>query len=447
MIIDEKRKAGSGAGACKTVRKNGTGTAEPRIRQGGSDRSISANGWRIPGTAGQKHPAVSPCRRWLLFRDLIYYIEGKGGATKLRLPGRINGRMRQDGCVKSKNSVAVLYAILAAVCYALNTPFSKLLLEHVPATFMAAFLYLGAGLGVGVMYVFHFRKESRVERLEKKDFPYTLGMILLDILAPIFLMIGIRIGSSSNASLLGNFEIAATALIALLIFHEPVSKKLWTAIGLITVSSMILSFERRGSLAFSVGSLFVLLAAVCWGFENNCTRSISEKSTYQIVTLKGLCSGAGSFIIALIAGEKLPEGKYILCAMLLGFVAYGLSIFTYIRAQRGLGAAKTSAYYAIAPFIGTALAFAVHHEPLTAAYLIALVLMIAGSVFTVWDTLVRSHFHSHVHLITHTHDGSTHTHAIVHEHQHTHFADSDRNDHHHNPKDRVSAHEINPHRA
>ena len=291
--------------------------------------------------------------------------------------------------MKRKNTTAVLYAILAAVFYALNTPFSKLLLDKVPTTFMASFLYLGAGAGVGIMYIFHFKKENKVERLEKKDLPYTISMVLLDIMAPIFLMIGISIGSSSNASLLGNFEIVATALIALLIFKEKVSGKLWTAIAFITVSSIILSFDGIGSLEFSFGSFFVLLATVCWGMENNCTRNISEKSTYQIVTIKGLCSGAGSFIIATAVGEKLPDIKYILCAMLLGFVAYGLSIFTYIRAQRYLGAAKTSAYYAIAPFIATALAFAVNHEQVTASYLVALMFMIVGSVYVVRDTLVH----------------------------------------------------------
>jgi len=41
--------------------------------------------------------------------------------------------------------------------------------------------------------------------------------------------------------------------------------------------------------------------------------------------------------------------------LLLGFVAYGLNIYFYILAQRDLGAARTSAYYAIAPFVGVLL--------------------------------------------------------------------------------------------
>ena len=276
---------------------------------------------------------------------------------------------------------------MAAAFYAINTPLSKLLLDNVPATFMAAFLYLGAGAGVGIMYLFHWHKEDRAERLTKKDLPYTIGMIVLDILAPIFLMLGIKYGTAANASLLGNFEIVATTLIACLAFKEAVSKRLWAAIGMITLSSILLSFEGAGSFQFSYGSVLVILATACWGLENNCTRSISDKSTYEIVLLKGIFSGGGAFVIALISGEKIPEIRYILPAMLLGFVAYGLSIFLYIRAQRDLGAAKTSAYYAVAPFVGALLSFAILGEKLTGIYFAALIIMIAGTVFVVKDTI------------------------------------------------------------
>ena len=325
----------------------------------------------------------------------------------------------------------IFFAVLAAVFYAVNVPFSKHLLQDVPPTFMASFLYFGAGIGVGIMYLFHWSNEQKEERLTKDNLPYTIGMVVLDIFAPIFLMLGVSIGSSANASLLGNFEIVATTLIALLIFKETVSKRLWIAILFITISSIILSFEGSGSFHFSLGSLFVLLATICWGMENNCTRKISEKSTYQIVTIKGLCCGLGSFVVASVVGESLPSVKYIILAMLLGFVAYGLSIFLYIRAQRDLGAAKTSAYYAVAPFIGTFLAFVINGEQLSVAYLVGLFFMIIGTLFVVADTLVKNHSHLHTHLITHTHDGSTHTHVIMHKHGHEHFCSSDIHRHHH----------------
>lgn len=301
--------------------------------------------------------------------------------------------MNSSKIAGNKKPKAILYALLAAVFYALNVPMSKILLEHVGTTILAALLYLGAGIGIvlgagvagGIKLL--TAKNTGIERLTKKDFPFVVGMILLDIAAPIFLMLGLHYGTSSNASLLGNFEIVATTVIALFVFKEAVSKRLWGAIALITLSSILLSFEGADSLHFSYGSLFVLLATTCWGFENNCTRKISSKNTYEIVVLKGIFSGLGSMMIAFATGEHLPEIKYIGLALLLGFVAYGLSIFLYIRAQNVLGAAQTSAYYAVAPFVGASLSFLFLREPLTGIYLVALVVMIAGTALVVADTL------------------------------------------------------------
>ena len=165
--------------------------------------------------------------------------------------------------MENKKLLAIIYATLAAAFYAISTPLSKLLIGQVSPTIMASFLYLGAGIGVGVMYVFHWKNEKKSERLTKNDLKYTIGMIVLDIIAPIFLMLGIKYGNASNASLLGNFEIVATTMIALLIFNEKVSNKLWAAIGFITLSSIILSLDSVQGFRFSYGSLFVLLATLC----------------------------------------------------------------------------------------------------------------------------------------------------------------------------------------
>ena len=326
---------------------------------------------------------------------------------------------------------AITYALLAALFYAINVPISKILLKTVGPASMAALLYLGAGVGIAVLSAFRKKNRDREQKLTRKDLPYVTGMIVLDIAAPIFLMMGISYGSSANASLLGNFEIVATTVIALCIFKEAVSKRLWLAIALITLSSIILSFEGAESLQFSCGSLFVLLATICWGFENNCTRNISSKDTYEIVTIKGIFSGFGSLAIAFIRREAFPGMRYIAVALVLGFVAYGLSIFLYVRAQNTLGAAKTSAYYAINPFVGAFLSFVFLKERLSIIYLIALVIMFAGSAFVVRDTLVRHHLHTHQHTFTHTHDGVTHTHTVMHTHDHDHYITDEKHGHRH----------------
>lgn len=287
----------------------------------------------------------------------------------------------------SSKKTAILWAVLAAALYALNSPVSKLLLDKISPTMMAAFLYLGAGIGLAIVRLVQrgMGKDQKEKPLTRKDLPYTIGMVVLDIAAPIFLMIGLTRTTAANASLLNNFEIVATSVIALCIFKEAISKRLWAAIVLVTISSIVLSVKDMSSFSFSFGSIFVLLACVCWGFENNCTRMISNKDPLQIVVIKGFGSGIGSLVIALALGEYIPNGIYVVCALLLGFVAYGLSIFFYIYAQRYLGAAKTSAYYALAPFIGVALSLVIFREVPTASFVIALLIMIAGTYLASTD--------------------------------------------------------------
>ncbi len=283
---------------------------------------------------------------------------------------------------------AILCAILAAALYALNSPLSKLLLEQIPPTLMAAFLYLGAGIGLSLLrFVQRAMKQERNEApLTKRELPYTAAMVLLDIAAPIFLMVGLTMTTAANASLLNNFEIVATSVIALCIFHEAISKRLWAAIVLVTISSIVLSVEDMSSFSFSFGSVFVLAACVCWGLENNCTRMLSQKDPLEIVVIKGFGSGTGSLLLAWLQNETVTSVGYVLLALLLGFVAYGLSIVFYIYAQRGLGAAKTSTYYALAPFIGVALSLLIFREKPTLSFTIALLIMIAGTYLASTDT-------------------------------------------------------------
>lgn len=336
-----------------------------------------------------------------------------------------------EKAMKGTRVKAIVFAVLAAVFYAANVPVSKLLLRHIDETMMAALLYLGAGIGIGILSVFKTKESEKSEKLSRNDLPFVVGMVVLDIAAPILLMAGISRGSSANASLLGNFEIVATTLIALILFGEIVSRRLWFAIGLITVSSIMLGFEGAESFRFSTGSVLVLAATSCWGLENNCTRKISKKSTFEIVIIKGIFSGLGALCISLIRHEGFPELKYVVASLFLGFIAYGLSIFLYVRAQRDLGAAKTSAYYAVAPFVGSFLSFVFLKEHLSWMYLAALLIMIAGSVLVVADTLIHNHVHAHQHVFTHTHDGYTHQHTITHTHVHNHYVTDDNHGHRH----------------
>ena len=283
-----------------------------------------------------------------------------------------------------KKSIPILFAVLAALFYSLNAPLAKVLLSDMDSTMMAALLYLGAGIGMLILsFVRKVRGGEGMETsLTKKDLPYTAAMIVLDIAAPISLMAGLATTNAESVSLLNNFEIVATSLIALLIFKEKIRLRLSFAIVLITIASMLLSFEDISSLSFSPGSILTLLASVFWGFENNCTRMLSKKDPLEIVMVKGFGSGLGALLVALILGCRLPSLNAALASLALGFVSYGLSIFFYVYAQRYLGASKTSAYYAISPFLGVLLSLLIFKEIPDASFWIALAIMAVGTYLT-----------------------------------------------------------------
>ena len=284
---------------------------------------------------------------------------------------------------------ATIFAILAATLYAINIPLAKLMLNYISPTMMAAFLYLGAGVGMLVYRFIHkaIVKEQKKEPLTRKELPYTIAMVVLDILAPILLMIGIGKTNSANVSLLNNFEIVVTSVVALVVFNEIITKKLWIAISLVTIASVILSFEGVDAFVFNEGSWFVLGACVCWGFENNCTKMISNKSSEEIVIIKGCFSGLGSLLVAILLGESTPTFVWIAAILMLGFVSYGLSINFYIMAQNNLGAAKTSAYYSVAPFLGVAFSLLFIGEKPSIQFYVALIIMVISTIIMTKDTL------------------------------------------------------------
>ena len=253
-----------------------------------------------------------------------------------------------------------------------------MLSAQIPSAVLGGLLYLGAGVG---LFITTFIKHSNVElKLTKKDLPFVIAMVLLDIFAIIFLMFGISKTIAANVSLLSNFELVATSIVACIFFKEFLSKRMWLVVLLITIACSILTFEGRESFVFNTGSIFVLLSALCWGIENNCTRMLSVKDTRQITIIKGVFSGLGCLLVSQIVGSYIPEIKYVVSALLLGFFSYGISVCFYIYAQRFLGAVKTASYYSTTPFFGVIFCFLLLGDKPHFQFYIALIIMIIASV-------------------------------------------------------------------
>lgn len=329
---------------------------------------------------------------------------------------------------------AQIFALAAAALYAISIPVSAVLLSHLDPYTISAFLYLGAGAGMMVVRAVSGGSRAR-PRVSAPDLPFLVAMVVLDIAAPLLLLFGLQRSHPANASLLNNAEIVATAMIALVVFGEAISRRLWIAIGLILAASAALSFDA-GSLSFSTGSILVLAAAACWGLENNCTRRLSHYSSTNLVIVKGFGSGLGALLVGLAATGSITVSPMVIPVALLGFVSYGLSITLYIAAQRDLGAAKTSAFYAVSPFIGVVLSLVIFRQAPEAGLWIGMILMVGATYFLVTDTVGVQHSHSHTHtaILEHSHGAMRHTHEVevLHSHLHAHAPGrDDEHDHEH----------------
>lgn len=289
--------------------------------------------------------------------------------------------------LKKPQNIAIGYAFLSALLYAIYTPVAKILGINLSPAYLTAYLYLGSGIGLAILYLLFRKRFERGEKsIGKSDVPDLLVLVFLNVGAGILLNWGIKLSSAVSMSLVDNFEIVATTIIAIF-FSEKVSKRLWLGIFVIFIASSLLSFDAN-SLRISWGIILGFIATILWGLENNFTKRLSVKNPIQVVIVKGLGVGIGSYIIAILAKEKMiTNGILIFGCLILGFFAFGISILLYVLSQRYIGAAKTSAYYAISPFISVVLSAVLLHEVITAQFMVAFLLMVAGIIIVVFDTL------------------------------------------------------------
>jgi len=337
---------------------------------------------------------------------------------------------------------SIIQASIAALLFGASAPLAKLLLGEVEPIPLAAFLYLGSGLGLlGVKLFQRINKQGldSEAQIKKPDYLWLAGAIVAGgVAAPITLLISLKNTPAATASLLLCFEGVATTLIAFFAFKESISCRAWWAIALITLASIFLSINQNAEWGFSLGALGIIAACILWGIDNNFTRNISAKDPLTIVTIKGLGAGSFSLGMAMVLGNKLPTWEVILGALVLGSLSYGVSIVLFIHAMRGLGAARTSALFSTAPIAGIILSLLLFQEFPSWFFLVAFPIMLIGTLFLVNE----QHEHHHIHEMTvhehsHIHDDEHHEHnrevEYAQKHSHIHKHDEITHAHHHMP--------------
>lgn len=356
-------------------------------------------------------------------------------------------------------------ALLSAALFGISTPIAKLLIGRMDPWLLAAGLYLGAGLGLGLFWGIasllarHRQRRTGNEAarpqllrdeapLHRRDIPWLLAVIASGgVAAPVLLMFGLVAAPASSVALLLNLEGLFTMLIAWIIFRENVDRRLLIGALALLLGAVLLAVPARIGTSLAAmplrSSVLVAAACLCWAIDNNLTRKLSSADPVQITAIKGIVAGSVNLAIALALGASLPALTSLAMTACLGLLCYGLSLVLFVLSLRHLGAARTGAYFATAPFIGAGVALLFLGEPATPLFLVAALLMAGGLYLHLTerhdhehDHDVMFHDHAHCHDSHHDHDhdpaqlalaaDGTHSHPHWHRrltHRHGHFPD------------------------
>ena len=311
-------------------------------------------------------------------------------------------------------------ALAAALLFGASTPLAKLLVGETPPLMLAGLLYLGSGIGLAITMLVRWALMRNAEtgiaalHVPKSERTWLLGAIVAGgVLGPALLMAGLATSDAAAASLLLNVEGVLTAVLAWVVFRENADKSVVAGMVAIVLGGVMLSWQP-GEARISTGALLIVAACACWAVDNNLTRKVSTNDAMLIACLKGLVAGSCNTALAFATGSDFPGWSTICAAMAVGFGGYGLSLALFVLALRGLGTARTGAYFSVAPLFGVVISLILWPEVPGVLFWLAAALMAIG----VWLHVRERHEHPHVHEeLTH---GHRHRHDTHHQHDHTH---------------------------
>ncbi len=316
-------------------------------------------------------------------------------------------------------------ALLAAALFGAGVPASKTLLAEIPPFQLAGLLYLGAALGVAPATL--FAGGLRLPRAGDRNRLRLLGAIAAGgVCGPLLLLFGLRLAGAASVSLWLSFEVAATALLGVLVFRDRIGALGAAGVVCALAAALVLS-AREGASGVAAGAL-VLAACICWGLDNHLTALIDDLAPSQITFWKGLGAGTVNFAIGVASAPLAGSVAVLFSALGVGALAYGVSIALLISASQSLGATRAQSLFASAPFFGALFAMLFLGEALGAAHLAGALLFAAGAVLLGLDRHAHTHAHAaHEHEHAHRHDDGHHDHAhpgeprsLWHTHRHRH---------------------------
>jgi drug/metabolite transporter (DMT)-like permease len=328
----------------------------------------------------------------------------------------------------------VLLALAAAVAFGVSTPLLHQFGAGVGPFATACLLYLGAA-GVALLWP---RRANAEAKLRAAYVPRLVLVALAGaVVAPVALAWGLQHADATSASLLLNLEAAFTVLLAHVFFRESVGRRVATAVALMVVGGAVLVFASAAvTVKVTWGLAAVILATLAWSVDNTLTRPLADLDPMSVVASKSLLGAGLTALLALSLREAMPEWRRALALVGCGAAGYGLSLRLYLLAQRRMGAGRTASVFAVAPFVGAGVAWAMGEGRASGATLVAGLLFIAA----VYLHLTESHGHLHTHEQVehehaHRHDDGHHDHAHdypvagAHSHPHVHARTTHQHEH------------------
>lgn len=310
-----------------------------------------------------------------------------------------------------------MVALGSALLFGLSTPLAKNLVGSVPPLALAGLLYVGSGLGLTIILAGRriWRPgEHSISLPQRGEWLWLAGAVLFGgVAGPVALMYGLVSSAASTASLLLNLEAVFTALLAWFLFRENFDRRIALGMLAIVAGGSALAWTPGARGEASAGLALIAVACLCWAIDNNLTRKVSANDAVLIACVKGLVAGSVNTALALSTGAQMPPAVSLVATLVVGFLGYGLSLALFVVALRGLGTARTGAYFAVAPLFGVGTALAIWPEAPSPAFWAAAALM----AFGVWLHLRERHAHGH------THDATEHAHWHRHDAHHRHVHD------------------------
>lgn len=316
-----------------------------------------------------------------------------------------------------------LLAVLAAALFGLTTPLVKQFGADTGPFATAALLYAGAALGARAAGKRHGELRPTLRHGPRIALVALFGAVL----APVAFAWGLQRAGALATSLLLNLEALFTLLLAWVLYREPIGKRVLGACALMIAGGFLLALRLHQGSWSPLGMAAVGAATLGWALDNTLTRPLADLEPRAVVFWKATLGALLSTALALVLTDAWPGPTAALLLLACGASGYGLSLQLYLRAQRTLGAARTGSLFALAPFVGAALAFALGDR--SGATLV----LLAAALFATAVYLHVSEQHGHVHVHepmehehSHSHDDGHHTHTHeppvkgTHSHPHRH---------------------------